>query len=40
MDELLSDFDLSEKKLHKIKNAMLDEMDKGLRGTCLYFRND
>ncbi|XP_063712980.1 hexokinase-1-like [Symsagittifera roscoffensis] len=32
LDELLSDFDLSEKKLHKIKNAMLDEMDKGLRG--------
>lgn len=32
LDELLSDFDISEKNLHKIKNLMLDEMEKGLKG--------
>ena len=33
LDELLSDFDISEKNLHKIKNTMLEEMEKGLKGS-------
>ncbi|XP_075259471.1 hexokinase-4-like isoform X2 [Convolutriloba macropyga] len=32
LDELLSDFEVSEKKLHKIKDLMIQEMNKGLKG--------
>ena len=40
LDELLSDFEINEKNLHKIKNNMLEEMEKGLKGYNFHFTNE